>query len=162
VQESWWLFCSKISSIFQLLDATAHVEGLPYYHELNVQRQRVFDSILLDQRHKEGKAVARLRKALIDRAADVTATDLVEFLDSFVEQVAKDWEVEASLHPRLRVFILRALFPLVWPSCSSLLAQDMQTVAADAELAQRMPKLRNLTPAQMDLDPLVREMREDR
>ena len=44
---------TRLNRAKQLLEATPMVDGL-VYHELNVQRQRVFDAILLDQRYKEG------------------------------------------------------------------------------------------------------------
>lgn len=98
----------------RLRQLLASVESNPRgFHPLDELQQSTFDSFLLDQRFKEGRRVQRLQTAIAESMGKFLPDDILSFLTSMVSDMAQDHQLNESEQQKLRLFVSRAVFPLI-------------------------------------------------
>jgi hypothetical protein len=122
------------------------------FHPLDEADQNLFCNFLLDQRFKEGKKVQRLRELINDPQFKWTAEDVLYFITDVVREIIIDYKIPEEEAIKIRLFVNRTVFPLVFTHCYNYGPVETQS-ADDLIFCENVKWLGLAPPAKFGIPP---------
>jgi len=143
---------SRMLSMRKIMDNTIAHPVITTFHELLDEFQDEFDSIILDQRNRNGMRILRLYEAIQATEIDeIPPYEIVNFLQEFVDQLATEYSLGDECLDRIRLYVGRSVFPILYPLLSQLKSDENNK--QDKIFIDQVTWLRKLPPA--GLDPIL-------